>query len=204
MPLPTVLLTGFEPYGDLPVNSSAALMEAMAGGEEGVVTAVLPVEYDTCALRFAELAAEHQPVAVAGFGMAPRSDFIMIERIAWNRDESKTPDNAGVVREDRAIVEGGPTAYGGGLPVPQLLRSLALAGLPVSFSDYAGGFVCNHFFYRARHYIDQAGLGIPMVFLHVPPLPEQISDKGRTGLRLERLIVAARTTVALLRQKTAA
>lgn len=202
MPLPPVLLTGFAPYGDLPVNSTATLMEAMAG-EEGVVTAVLPVEYDTCALRFAELVAEHQPVAVAGFGMAPRSDFIVIERLAWNRDESKTPDNAGIVREDRAIVENGPAAYGGSLPVPLLLRSLALAGLPVSFSDHAGGFVCNHFFYRARHYIEQAELGIPMVFLHVPPLPEQIQDKARTGVPLDGLITAARTVVALLRQRIA-
>jgi pyroglutamyl-peptidase len=194
-----ILLTGFEAYGGFAVNPTALLMEAMAG-DEGVATAVLPVEYDVCALRFAELIEAHAPSAVLAFGMAARSDFLVVERIAWNRDESLSPDNAGTVREDQAIVEDGPTAYGCGVPVPFLLRALAQAGLPVTFGDHAGGFICNHLFYRARHHIETAGLDLPMAFLHVPPLPEQVEEqKGRHGMPLERMIVAARATVAFLR-----
>lgn len=111
-----ILLTGFAPFGELAVNPTALLMERLAD-EPGVVTAVLPVEYDVCGDRFAELVAEHAPLAALCFGLSARTDFIQIERIAWNRDESDQPDNAGVVRTDAAIVPDGPTAYGSNLPI---------------------------------------------------------------------------------------
>ncbi len=197
---PPILLTGFEPFGGRAVNPTALLMERLAG-EPGVVTAVLPVAYGACGQRFGELLDQHRPMAALAFGMAQRTDYILIERIAWNRDESETADNAGAVHEDQAIVEDGPTAYGATIPVPLLLRALAGAGLPVSFSDHAGGFVCNHLFYSARHRIETTGLDLPMAFLHVPPLPEQVADQpGRTGLPLERLELAARAAVDLLRR----
>ncbi|WP_448206461.1 pyroglutamyl-peptidase I family protein [Azospirillum sp. sgz302134] len=194
-----ILLTGFQPFGDNAVNPTALLMERLAG-EPGIVTAVLPVEYDACAEAFAALLEQHQPVAALCFGLAVRTDYIQIERLAWNRDESGQPDNAGVVREDAPIVPDGPTAYGSALPIPMLMRELAIAGLPVTFSDFAGGFVCNHLFYRARHLIETQGLDLPMGFIHLPPLPEQVADQpGRRGLPLDRQELAVRTLVGLLR-----
>ncbi|MBV5336247.1 pyrrolidone-carboxylate peptidase, partial [bacterium] len=97
--------------------------------------------------------------------------------------------------------EDGPTAYGCSLPIPELMRTLALAGAPVSFSDNAGGFVCNHLFYTARHHIETQGLYLPMAFIHTPPLPEQVADRpSRRGLPLDRLETAARAVVAWLRR----
>lgn len=195
-----ILLTGFRPFDGHEVNPTALLMERLAG-DQGVVTAVLPVEYDACGVAFADLVRAHEPVAALCFGLAFKTDYILIERVAWNRDECDKPDNAGVVREDAAIVPDGPTAYGCGIPVPLLLQTLARAGLPVTFSDHAGGFVCNHLFYRARHLIETEGLDLPMAFLHLPPLPEQVAGQaGRTGLTLERMELAARTAVGLLRR----
>lgn len=196
----TILLTGFQPFGEHAVNPTALLMERLAG-EEGVATAVLPVEYDACADRFAELVETHAPIAALSFGLAFKTDYILIERLAWNRDESPQADNAGVVREDAPIAADGPAAYGCGLPVPLLLQTLARAGLPVTFSDHAGGFVCNHLYYRARHLIETRGLDIPMAFLHVPPLPEQVAGRaGRRGLEMERVELAARAALSLLRR----
>lgn len=195
-----ILLTGFQPFGEHAVNPTALLMERLAGGP-GVVTAVLPVEYDVCGEVFAALVAEHRPMAALCFGLAARSDYIKIERLAWNRDESEQADNAGVVRTDAPIVADGPTAYGSALPIPTLMRELAIAGLPVTFSDFAGGFVCNHLFYRARHLIETQGLDLPMGFVHLPPLPEQVADEpGRIGLPLDRQELAVRTLVGLLCQ----
>lgn len=195
-----ILLTGFEPFGENAINPTALLMERLAG-DEGVVTAVLPVVYEASVAAFAALLERHTPIAALCFGLAARTDYITIERVAWNRDESTLPDNAGVVREDRIITADGPAAYGSGVPVPALVQTLARAGLPVSFSDHAGGFVCNHLFYRARHMIATRGLDIPMAFLHVPPLPEQVAGQsGRHGLALDRLELAGRTAVAMLRR----
>jgi len=195
-----ILLTGFQPFGPHAVNPTSLLMERLAGAE-GVVTAVLPVEYDVCGDAFAALVEEHEPAAVLSFGLAFRTESVLIERLAWNRDESEQADTAGVVREDAPIVEDGPTAYGIGIPVPLLLRTLAAAGLPVGLSDHAGGFVCNHLYYRARHVIETRGLDLPMAFLHVPPLPEQVAGQsGRSGLPLERLEVGVRVLVDVLHQ----
>lgn len=195
-----ILLTGFQPFGPHDLNPTSLLMERLAGAE-GVVAAVLPVEYDACGETFAALLEEHAPAAALSFGLAFRTESVLIERLAWNRDESEQADNAGVVREDAAIVEDGPTAYGTGIPVQLMLRTLAAAGLPVGMSDHAGGFVCNHLFYRARHLIESRGLDLPMAFLHVPPLPEQVAGQsGRTGLPLDRLELGVRVLVDVLRQ----
>ncbi|HEY0835613.1 MAG TPA: pyrrolidone-carboxylate peptidase [Azospirillum sp.] len=195
-----ILLTGFQPFGAHGVNPTALLMERLAG-TEGVVTAVLPVEYDACGDAFAALVEEHAPAAALCFGLAFRTESVLVERLAWNRDESDQADNAGVVREDAPIVEDGPTAYGTGVPVQLLLRTLAAAGMPVGLSDHAGGFVCNHLYYRARHLIESRGLDLPMAFLHVPPLPEQVAGQpGRSGMPLDRLEVAVQVLVDVLRQ----
>nr|WP_247886795.1 pyrrolidone-carboxylate peptidase [Azospirillum sp. SYSU D00513] len=198
------MLTGFQPFGPHGVNPTALLMERLSG-EPGVVTAVVPVEYGACGDLFAELVRRHEPAAAVCFGLAARSDFIQIERIAWNRDESPHPDNAGLVRDDLAIVEGGETAYGSGLPVPALVQALGAAGLPATFSDFAGGYVCNHLFYRARHLIETEGLDLPMGFIHMPPLPHMVEgEPGRRGLPLDRQELAVRTVLDLLRRGLAA
>ena len=195
-----ILLTGFQPFGEHAVNPTALLMERLAGSP-GVVTGLLPVEYDVCVAAFAALVEQSRPRAALCFGLAARTDYIQIERVAWNRDESEEPDNAGVVRADLPILPDGPTAYGAGLPIPLLMRELAMAGLPVTFSDFAGGFVCNHLFYRARHLIETGGLDLPMGFIHMPPLPEQVSGlPGRSGLSLDRQELAVRALVGLLQR----
>lgn len=195
-----VLVTGFAPFGDMDVNPSGLLAQRL-NDEPGVIGAVLPVSYIAAGDIFAELVERHRPAAALCFGVAASSDYLLIERIAWNRDESPAADNDGVVRENQEIVAGGPTAYGCSLPIPELMRVLALAGLPVTFSDHAGGFVCNNLFYRAQHYIDVQGLYLPMAFIHVPPLPEQTAGQsGRRGLPLATLEMGVRDVLAWLRR----
>lgn len=195
-----VLVTGFAPFGEMDVNPSGLLAQRL-NDEPGVVGAVLPVSYAAAGDAFAELVERHRPAAALCFGVAASSDFLLIERIAWNRDESPAADNDGVVRENQEIIPGGPTAYGCSLPIPELMRVLALAGLPVTFSDHAGGFVCNNLFYRAQHYIDAKGLYLPMAFIHVPPLPDQVAGQaGRRGLPLASLEMGVRDVLAWLRR----
>lgn len=195
-----VLVTGFAPFGDLTVNPSGLLAQRL-GDEPGVIGAVLPVSYAAAGDAFAELVERHKPAAALCFGVAAESDYLLIERIAWNRDESTAADNDGVIRENQEIVAGGPSAYGCTLPIPELMRVLALAGLPVTFSDHAGGFVCNNLFYRARHFIDSRELYLPMAFIHVPPLPEQVAEQpGRRGLPLASLEMGIRDVLVWLRR----
>lgn len=195
-----ILVTGFAPFGGLEQNPTALLVERLAA-VSGVVSAVLPTTYAGAPQRFIELVETHKPIAALCFGLAMRSDSVLIERLAWNRDESDAADNDGAVRNDCPIIDDGPSAYGSSTPVPELFRVLALAGLPVAISDHAGGFVCNHLFYQARHYLDSQGVYLPLAFIHVPPSPEQVADQpSRRGLPLERLEAGALAAIDWLRR----
>ncbi|MBP2229868.1 pyroglutamyl-peptidase [Azospirillum agricola] len=198
-----ILLTGFQPFGDRTVDPTALLMERLAG-EPGVVTATLSPLYDVCGEEMAALLDRHRPMAVLAFALSERTDSIRIERLAWNRDESAQADAAGTLREEHAIVADGPTAYGSTLPVPRVMRELAMAGLPVTFGDFSGGFLGNHLFYRTRHIIETAGMDAPMGFFHMPPLPDEAQAvRERRGLALERQELAGRVLVDMLRRALA-
>jgi pyrrolidone-carboxylate peptidase len=89
--------------------------------------------------------------------------------------------------------------YPSTLPLDDLARELSSRSLPWAWSDDAGGFLCNHVFYRARAWVEQAGLQIPCGFIHLPPLealplPRQLeavtsclalidTDRTRSGTR---------------------
>jgi pyroglutamyl-peptidase len=186
-----ILVTGFERFGPNDLNPTALLMERLAG-RDGVTAAVLPVEYHTSVKRFEALLDEHRPDAAVAFGLARSYDQIRLERVALNLDEATMPDNAGVLRRGLRIVEDGPVGYWSTLPVDRLIEALSEADLPVVGSGHAGGYVCNHLFYGVRHALEQRGWPLPMGFVHVPPLPQQVTGElNRTGLGLGDLERAA-------------
>ncbi|UEM21171.1 pyrrolidone-carboxylate peptidase [Skermanella mucosa] len=180
-----ILVTGFERFGPNDLNPSALLMDRLSS-MDGVVAAVLPVEYGTSVARFEVLLERHRPDAAIAFGLARCTDRIRLERVALNLDEAAVPDNAGVVRSGLRIAEDGPVGYWSTLPVDGLIAALEAAGIPATVSGHAGGYVCNHLFYGVRHGIERRGSAMPMGFVHLPPLPEQVAgEAGRTGMDLE-------------------
>jgi pyroglutamyl-peptidase len=187
-----LLVTGFGPFGPHDLNPTALLM-ARLNGTANVVTAVLPVEYGASVARFLELVDRHRPDAAIAFGLAWTADRILVERIALNLDEAERPDQAGVRRRGCRIAADGPVGYWSTLPVDRLITAVDAAGLPVAGSPHAGGYVCNHLFFGVRHRLETEGPVIPMGFVHVPPLPEQVAGlDGRSGLELDHLEQAAR------------
>ena len=125
-----ILVTGFERFGPNDLNPSALLMDRLSG-RDGVVAAVLPVEYGTSVARFEALLERHRPDAAIAFGLARCTDRIRLERVALNLDEAAAPDNAGVVRNGLRIAEDGPVGYWSSLPVDSMIAALdLLAGLP--------------------------------------------------------------------------
>ena len=123
-----ILVTGFERFGPNDLNPTALLMDRLAG-RDGVIAAVLPVEYHTSVKRFEALLDEHRPDAAVAFGLARSYDQIRVERVALNLDEAAVPDNAGVLRCGLRIVEDGPVGYWSTLPVDRLIDALDRSGL---------------------------------------------------------------------------
>lgn len=182
-----VLLTGFEPLADRVSDAGALAIEALIG-TRGVATAILPAEYDASVVALAELLEVHRPISVLALAEVERSDYALVERVAWNHDDDPRPDNAGFVRMNARISEDGPAAIGGTIPFSLVARGLTRAGVPVVVSDHPGRFLANHLYYTGLLMIELRRLDIPLSMIGVPPPPERFSGRrGRTGLPPARL-----------------
>src|SRR5689334_12182343 len=90
-----ILLTGFEPFGDVKVNPSWETVKRLQGKKVGayrVETLQLPVVYDEVEKPLLEAIEKHRPSIVISFG-AGGTQFD-IETVAHNGyDEKPLPDN---------------------------------------------------------------------------------------------------------------
>ena len=182
----TLLLTGFGPFGDVATNPAWLTAEALDGeriGDLRVVAARLDVTYADAPEQLRAAIRRHDPDVVLSLGVAP-NPALRLERRARNRDVSFQPDNAGVVHADTVIREGGPEELPTRLPVDRLRETLETAGYEVVISDDAGGYLCNHVFYRVLDEVDVSRIA---GFVHVPPL-EGVWDAARLEQAV-RLIV---------------
>ena len=168
-----ILLTGFEPFAGASANPSQMIVERLEG-TPGLVTAVLPVEYDRAADHLIKLVAEHQPSAVICLGQAEGRTAISVERIAVNLDDTNLADNSGELRVDQAIDGAAASAFFSTLPVKEIVEAINHAGVKASQSLSAGAFVCNHIFFELQKTLQ--GTSVPSGFIHVPLVPEQSSE----------------------------
>jgi len=182
-----ILVTGFERFGDHRENPSERLVESLAQ-RQGLRTAVLPVAFRRAAARLDALLGADRPGAILLLGLHTGAE-IRLERVARNRDEASGADEDGEHPPPRHIVPGGPPELASTLPLDAFGRALARREIPWAWSDDAGGFLCNHVFYRARSWVEGAGGGIPCGFVHLPPLD---------ALPLERQQEAVAACLALL------
>jgi pyroglutamyl-peptidase len=188
------LLTGFNRFGDLALNPSQSVVEALAGrNPEGLVAEVLPTEYAGAAARIRSLIRKHRPGRVICLGVNMRIAGINLERVAVNVDDAVLPDNAGSLRSGSPIIRGGPAAYLSTLHLRRILASLGKCGIPAAISNHAGTFVCNHVFYAARHEVERMGSRARCGFVHVPPLLETGGPENGDprGLTLAQMLEAA-------------
>ncbi len=174
-----VLLTGFEPFGNSPINPSQNLINVVSDRDfKGVelFKLILPVDKDRAPNLLINIIKEVTPDTVLCFGLALGRAKISLERIAVNLMDFRIADNAGVKVSDRHIVEGGPAAYFSNLPVRSLLEALQAGGIPAQLSLSAGAYLCNQIFYSMMHYISTNELDIKAGFIHLPALPEQTAS----------------------------
>ena len=197
----TALLTGFEPFGGDASNPSGAavnLVGARWEGPEVLITAVLPVTFAGAAERLRELLAEHRPDVVVATGLAGGRTVIGVERVAVNLIDARIPDNDGVQPVDLPSVPGAAAARFATLPVKEIARRIAGAGIPSEVSYSAGTFVCNHVFFTA---LEAAASGTRAGFVHVPWSAEHAPSPDAPALPLadiaRALEIAVRTSLAV-------
>lgn len=204
--MPTVLVTGFDPFGDATVNPSWLAAQALHGrvvAGHRVVAAALPTCFGE-SLRQLDVALQrHAPRLVLCLGLAGGRGAVSLERVAINLDDARIPDNAGAQPVDTPVVAGGPAAYFATLPIKAMLQALLQAGVRAEVSQTAGTFVCNHVFYGLMHRLAQPPWrGVRGGLVHLPWLPGQGQPSMALAAMVGGLAVAlecALTTAADLR-----
>jgi len=192
-----VLVTAFEPFGEHETNPTIAAAEAVARECPGVVTEVLPVEFEAATVRIRELMDEHQPHTVVSLGLAAGRTEITPERVAINVMDAPIPDNSGAQPIDEPIVEGGAAAHFLTLPNKAIVQALKDEGIPASLSNSAGAYVCNAVAYAAAEHAQATSSPVRTGFIHVPSATEPGSDATRPSVE-QHLIDAAIVTAVKL------
>jgi pyroglutamyl-peptidase len=194
----SVLITGFEPFGDEIENSSWQAVRPLQGARilaHRIQTRCLPVVFGDALKQLRQAIAEVRPVLVVCVGQAGGRERISLERVAINVDDARIPDNAGQCPIDTPVVANGPVAYFSGLPIKRLLIDLQCAGIPAEISQTAGTYVCNHVFYGLMEELSRHP-GVRGGFIHVPYSPEQVlRHPGEPGLSVATVTAALRIIV---------
>lgn len=204
--LPTVLVTGFEPFAGAPVNPSGELARRLA--ELGhpdchVIGEVLPVSFAQAPGLLAAAIDAHDPDIVIMLGLAENRRTITPERVAINLADAAMADNDGTRLTDAPLEPHGPAARFAQLPVTHIAHAIASAGIPAEVSLSAGSYVCNALMYAGLGIAEQrAGAGehdgrapLQIGFIHVPATPQLGGDPHNTLDELERGIRIAITTI---------
>jgi pyroglutamyl-peptidase len=193
---PTVLLTGFEPFGADRVNPSWMAAQALHGRMvhgHRIVAAQLPTVFGSAIATLQDELMRHRPALVIAAGQAGGRTALSLERVAINVDDARIADNDGAQPVDAPIVDGGPAAYFTTLPIKAMLAALLDAGIAAEVSQTAGTFVCNHVFYGLMHLLaTQRELrGVRGGFIHVPWLPAQ----GEPSMPLDRIVQGLKVAI---------
>ncbi|WP_202081033.1 pyroglutamyl-peptidase I [Caldalkalibacillus salinus] len=166
-----ILLTGFEPFLDHPINPTEEVVSALNGQQVGpykVQGEVLPVVFDEAGKAITEMIRERQPDAIVSLGLAAGRVNVTPERIAINCRDGAV-DNEGVAWKDAPIEQDGKAAYFSTLPIRKMVDRLVGAKYPAKISNTAGTYVCNNVMYQTLYTLEQEGRShIPAGFIHIP------------------------------------
>lgn len=188
-----VLLTGFEPFGGETRNPSAEIVECLPdkiGGAE-IRKLILPVVRGKASAAVREAVENIRPDVILSIGQAGGRGEISVERVAINLDDYRIPDNEGNRPVEEPVVPGGPDGYFCTVPVKKMADAIQAAGIPASVSLSAGSFVCNHVMYATLHMLAECYPNTRFGFIHIPYLPEQVTDKPNLPSMILELSVKA-------------
>ncbi|MCH1625170.1 pyroglutamyl-peptidase I [Fredinandcohnia quinoae] len=165
-----LLLTGFEPFLDFPINPTEEIVKRIDGSTIGnyqIIGRLLPVDFSESAKQILNLIDEVKPDVVISLGLAAGRSKITPERIAINCCDGAA-DNKGIKLEDSPIEDNGPVGYFSTLPIRKFVNTLNENGLPATISNSAGTYLCNNVMYSTLHKIEQESLSIQAGFIHIP------------------------------------
>lgn len=204
--LPSVLFTGFSVFPGAPLNPTQSLMPLLSASYlngdytdlcSTFTTKIFPVEYSSLADRLSELAVSKSISGspphdiVVHFGLDGGATGITLERFARNRCGDH-PDNIGHCFSGSIVSvsdeEDSEDIIPSRLPLLDIHDELERRGIPVQWSDDAGGYLCNYIFYLSASTSRQKPCpewtpGM-VGFVHVPRMEETTWTGEKKGMEL--------------------
>lgn len=177
-----LLLTGFEPFLDFPINPTHHIVEKLNGKELNgyqIEGRILSVDYNKSGCEILEHIHDVEPDAVLSLGLAAGRYKITPERIAINCNESKEEDNEGNTPDGDPIQEEGPDGLFSTLPIKSFVEDLQSKGYPAEVSNTAGTYLCNHVMYQALYHFHVNNHHLPSGFVHIPASHELAVQHGK-------------------------
>lgn len=178
----TLLLTGFDVWGDHPYNSSWEIIkDADLPLPEGWQCRVvqIPVSWER-AEKILTQQITPDVNAIVSFGMSG-SKLIQVERIAVNLTGPTLKDCDGLLPTCEHVNPDGHPAYWTGLPYRDLVAGLSAAGIDAAENQFAGTYLCNYVFYTIMHHVATRRPDITGGFIHIPAFED------RNGMERSRL-----------------
>lgn len=176
-----LLLTGFVPFLDNPINPTEEIVKRLKGkkinGYE-IVTAVLPVDFNQSAEQLKKNIVASNPDVVIMLGLAAGRSKITPERIAINvKDGAK--DNEGYAPVDEPIDVEGADGLFTTLPIRKMVDALKENQLPATISNTAGTYLCNNMMYIALNEALKNDESYLAGFIHIPASHELAIQNDR-------------------------
>ena len=164
----TLLVTGFEPFGNEDTNPSWEAVQLLPDrvGAYRIARLLLPVEFGRAAQKAIEVAERLRPDAILCIGLAAGRDAVTPEALGVNVRDASIPDNAGVKPAGEPVDADGPAAIFSTLPVRKMTGAIQAVGIPVRLSYTAGTYVCNDLLYTLLRRFE--GTDTRVAFIHIP------------------------------------
>lgn len=174
-----ILVTGFLPFNGEKINPSEILLDWIKKDFSalGVETLLLPVSFQSAPLLVENKLKETDFEHILMLGQAGGRHKVSLERVALNWTETVIPDENNFQPVMGKISDDGPEAIFTQAPVEVWKSELLAHGHPVEISLSAGGYVCNHLYFKTLQMLKAEGHSSKACFVHVPYLPEQIVGK---------------------------
>lgn len=205
--MPSLLLTGFEPYGYTPINPAeqvASLLDGEVIANIEVISSIVPNTFFKSIEHVKKKIHHHKVDYVLMMGEYVGRAMVTFERFAHRLIDSsryELVDNEGFSYDNKATVDQAPIAYQSQLPLKAMVEKLRGHGIPADISDTAGTFVCNHLFYGILHEISVSRLPIKAGWVHLPMLPSTAAlqqNLGKPSMSVETSSEAIRYAIQAL------
>lgn len=186
-----ILVTGFDPFGGEKINPAIESVKRLPDKilDAEIIKLEIPTVIGKSVDEIREKIKEVEPDVVLSIGQAGGRPDITVERVGINCDDCRIKDNEGNQPIDEKVVEDGPAAYFATIPIKAMVEHIKEGKIPASVSNTAGTFICNHVLYGVCHIKATEYPNMRTGFIHIPFLPEQVTDKkNMPSMALETIV----------------